>query len=587
MKYDCIIAGFGTAGSIAAITAGRLGLKTLVLDRNTAPGGTHTTGGVCGCYQQEAFGLLAELHREDNTQFLPGIRVHNFSESGKYLLERDALAAGVEIHYEAALVEVLTEGRRVTGVRYLENDELHTAEASVYLDGTGEGALCRLAGCAMSGGRKSDGVFQPFTNTMLLLSDHHVFLHNFDAGRIDPYREPEFSDTVLASYLVHRKEDYGVDTIDLVLSDILGVREGRHIDCGDNYTLEKFFRGEEVKEPLVYVWSNLDTHAKDLPLEDEPLLEWLIGCSLWGPNLSIPVPKQVIFPKEFDNLIAPGRQLGVDHDLGHALRMNSLMGVLGEAAAQITALAVRQGVAPRDVPYRDYAATLPLHSDRRQENEALRNQSLEAIRQGLDSDRCGEALWASRNRVPADLLAQWLEEAPAESPLRCHSAFALALQRDSRALPELRRMAALRDEYRPTHSRKYNHKRGYVSVFYLGCLRDAESIGLLGEIFGDDAADPSFEYQTHALGALLKIGDAHVERREEIADIIRRRIARGWMVATSFKVTGAMMKRLDTSFRIAVARSFRNWGVAGGESLLEGIAMESFEEGLARREGLL
>ena len=42
--YDVIIAGGGTAGAVAAISAGRAGLNTLVIEPLTALGGTQTFG---------------------------------------------------------------------------------------------------------------------------------------------------------------------------------------------------------------------------------------------------------------------------------------------------------------------------------------------------------------------------------------------------------------------------------------------------------------------------------------------------------------------------------------------------------------
>ncbi|MFR6034441.1 MAG: FAD-dependent oxidoreductase [Bacilli bacterium] len=44
--YDVVVIGGGTAGTIAAIQAGRLGAKTLVIESGSQLGGTMTTGGV-------------------------------------------------------------------------------------------------------------------------------------------------------------------------------------------------------------------------------------------------------------------------------------------------------------------------------------------------------------------------------------------------------------------------------------------------------------------------------------------------------------------------------------------------------------
>jgi len=64
MNYDIIVAGFGTAGAVAAIAAARRGAKVLVLEKGTYPGGLQTGGFITGYYVQEPTGLTAELERE-------------------------------------------------------------------------------------------------------------------------------------------------------------------------------------------------------------------------------------------------------------------------------------------------------------------------------------------------------------------------------------------------------------------------------------------------------------------------------------------------------------------------------------------
>ena len=47
LEVDVLVVGGGSAGHVAAIQAGRLGAKTVLLERNSQLGGTTTTGGVC------------------------------------------------------------------------------------------------------------------------------------------------------------------------------------------------------------------------------------------------------------------------------------------------------------------------------------------------------------------------------------------------------------------------------------------------------------------------------------------------------------------------------------------------------------
>ena len=95
--YDCIVAGFGTAGSVAAIAAGRLGASVLVLESGTAPGGTHTVGGV-GCYyfQQPVPGsLMAELDAACRHLISQSCWSTSLSETKKHVIEEKAAEAGL------------------------------------------------------------------------------------------------------------------------------------------------------------------------------------------------------------------------------------------------------------------------------------------------------------------------------------------------------------------------------------------------------------------------------------------------------------------------------------------------------------
>ena len=47
LDVDVLVVGGGSAGHVAAIQAGRMGAKTVLLERNSQLGGTTTTGGVC------------------------------------------------------------------------------------------------------------------------------------------------------------------------------------------------------------------------------------------------------------------------------------------------------------------------------------------------------------------------------------------------------------------------------------------------------------------------------------------------------------------------------------------------------------
>ena len=229
--YDCIVAGFGTAGSVAAIAAGRLGASVLVLESGTAPGGTHTVGGV-GCYyfQQPVPGsLMAELDAACRHLISQSCWSTSLSETKKHVIEEKAAEAGVEVRYEAVISACRVESGILREIRWSDPEGEHTATAACFIDATGDALLCDLAGARLSHGRTSDGLFQPFSNSMLQVNGLDVGMCNFDAGRIDQYCEPAFSRMMLTSSHLHLREDFSLFRKLIAASELPGVREGRRL----------------------------------------------------------------------------------------------------------------------------------------------------------------------------------------------------------------------------------------------------------------------------------------------------------------------------------------------------------------------
>lgn len=590
-RYDVIIAGFGTAGAHAAIAAGRRGLRCLILERNTYPGGTQTGGFIWGYYIQKPTGLTAEIAETVNRRCAEGRLGRQPVENRKFLFEEEALRYGAEIRYSAVVTGVSRDGDRVSGVVWLENGHLLSADAPVVIDATAEADLCVLAGAPTTHGRESDGQFQPFTCSFAVNGEISVSCWNFDAGCLDQTCAAELSETLLHCPAVHLHDDYCVLPRRLLApADLPGIREGRRIVSRRQVCFADFVAGRlDDSETIDYVYSNLDSHAKDFALESENYQDWIIGSSMWGPELVIPVPLGALFPVGVTGLIAAARHLGVDHDFGHAVRMNAGMGRAGECAGILAFLAKRQGCLPHEVAYHQLLAEMPVQSPSPL-SQNLRYTDLgdDEIRAGLAGDCPGAAIWSARHRRRLDLLRECLAaEGDDRRDLRRHAAFALALLDDRSALPELRACLRERDPFLPRTSRKENHRRGYVAAFLLGRLRDADSIGLLADCLQQNEGDDLYQYHSYAFTALLKIGEAHPERRPQVAEILRRRAEDPhWYLAKAMHLTDNI-RRMDSIYRLHIAAALKRWGIPN--RIMELLPLAEFcanDRGIARRLGL-
>jgi hypothetical protein len=95
----------------------------------------------------------------------------------------------------------------------------------------------------------------------------------------------------------------------------------------------------------------MDNHNKDIAFENDLQQDWAVAASLWGLNMSVPIPLGALIPKGIDNLLVAGRSLAVDHDLAACVRMKRDMQKCGEAAALAAMVAIQENLPLRNIPY--------------------------------------------------------------------------------------------------------------------------------------------------------------------------------------------------------------------------------------------
>lgn len=177
-KYDVIIVGGGTAGCAAAYTAGKLGLKTLLIEKNIHLGGTITSALVVPAMKSGEHQintdfyneLTAELHsiggqatyQENKGWFNP--------ELTKIALDTLMAKANVEVFFDCHIRNVILDGTRIKGVIISKemlsvyNDKIEkqdkellvSIEAKYVIDATGNCEIGKLCGCEFLAEMKKD-----------------------------------------------------------------------------------------------------------------------------------------------------------------------------------------------------------------------------------------------------------------------------------------------------------------------------------------------------------------------------------------------------------------------------------------------
>ena len=166
-EYDVIVAGSGPAGTAAAVMAGRMGAKVLIIEWNNAIGGistsgmmSHWTGSVTSPMYTEILQRSADMNEgEQKGKIQQFINPENLKSVYLDMLKD----ANVDVLLYTFVCGVVMEGDHLTGVITESKSGRRVFRSKVVVDGTGDGDVAAFAGVEYHKGRESDGKMQPTT----------------------------------------------------------------------------------------------------------------------------------------------------------------------------------------------------------------------------------------------------------------------------------------------------------------------------------------------------------------------------------------------------------------------------------------
>lgn len=184
---DVLVLGGGPGGIGAALSSARSGARTVIVERFGTFGGTWTSGLLSSImpfpFVRGIFGEIIEnlntaggwrrSEREDPYDTGPNARKGDATAWGhggvydaetlKTVLDRMIVEAGVTPYFFLQVVGVFREGDRVTGVVVESKEGRFVITADYFIDASGDGDVCHLAGVPTAYGRDSDAGVQPMT----------------------------------------------------------------------------------------------------------------------------------------------------------------------------------------------------------------------------------------------------------------------------------------------------------------------------------------------------------------------------------------------------------------------------------------
>lgn len=409
---DILIVGGGTAGTIAAIQAGRAGSKTVLIESGSQLGGTTTTGGVSfpGIFhawgKQIISGIGWELVMDCvklNGDRLPDFSIipnnttirhwqHQVTVNGPLytmLAEEKCLDAGVSIrYYETPSHIEFKNGKWM--VETVGKGISTQIICDQIIDCTGNALITSMAGFDVLreietqpgslvfriGGydfdeldltkipKKYHGLLRQNMLVNSIKEDPegtfphtvpygYVYVPNADSTTSETHTQTNIlGRTKLLDLLRTLKSFPGCENVRIVdLQTETAVRETYRIDGVLKITHTDYLEGKVFEDSITHSFYPVDLHREGKSIHQEFL----------EPGVVASIPLRALIPKRSKNFLVAGRCVSSDRMANSALRVQAPCMGMGQAAAVAAVLASKSGKTPAEVPMKDIRQLLEEH----------------------------------------------------------------------------------------------------------------------------------------------------------------------------------------------------------------------------------
>ncbi|MBN2215793.1 MAG: FAD-dependent oxidoreductase, partial [Pirellulales bacterium] len=330
-RYDVVVAGGGTSGAPAAISAARRGAKTLVIEYLPALGGVGTIGGINRYWHGNRVGFYDEVEQGVGAV---GARILGLGKAEFW--RRECRKAGVDIWLGTLACGAVVDGKTVKGVVVATPQGRAVVMADVVIDATANADVAAAAGaeCMSPGGNSlaMQMAGMPFRGPEDI-NRNTAFTFADDTDLVDTWRT-----LVMARQRWRNAYDLGqlVQTRGRrsIVGDLVLTPVDQHacrafpdsvLLCHSNYDKYNF-----AVNPLYLIRS-----------PDKHLMVWSY------------VPYRCLLPKDLEGILATGLGKSADSDAMPIVRMQSDMQNEGYAAGLAAAMAAEQGKPPRTIDVRE------------------------------------------------------------------------------------------------------------------------------------------------------------------------------------------------------------------------------------------
>jgi hypothetical protein len=489
VETDVVIAGGGPAGALAAIAAGREGARVILMEAAPLLGGVMTGGGVHYYYLGVSGGLQDEVdaRTEQMNQRISRSTRGFHPDARKLVLHQMAQEAGVEVWLRTCVTGVVTEDGRVTGVIVDGEPGRVAVLCGVCIDATGGGFV---------EGRE------------------HMWRAPYDEGNRLHYCSP-----------------------------ILGLRQSRQAVGDYTLTLDDMFLQQCFPDTVGKCSAHYDDHALDYASDTYQVQVLADVTGNRQTQLTCDVPYRSLLVSGIEGLLVAGRCISMTLAAQCCLRMQKDMHRIGEAAGIAAALAVRDGVTPRQISVEELQAELVKSGVLTQEEiadgaaETLRGvRPPDELVRELTGERVAPAMYGlyCHGDAAFEALERALESEDGDTAR--WAALVLGAHRQESARETLMAMLLERDAAAPPG--RYTQPRWFSAMVCLSYMGGDGVMDALIDVLDVEMDMPN--HWLHALRGLARQGDAKAAgpikdflervRRDEkhLPEKGKLRMAAGW-----------------------------------------------------------
>lgn len=366
-EVDVLVVGGGTAGTVAAIQAGRSGAKTLLVERHSQLGGQMTTGGVAFPGLFDAWGKqviggvgwelvkesveidggkLPDFSKVPKKHYMNQVHINQFLYS--ILAEEKCEKAGVQIAYYE-FPQAVTKTAQGWIVDCLGFGTKRQVKCKQIIDCTGGAEVVGLMGYE----RLRDNETQPGSYLFSLGKEHNpaesqlhrLYVHGADSTN---------SRTVTEANLTGRKEILKKVRQSkkrlMHLQPETGFRESYRIVGETIITVNDYTSGKVFDDAVGYAFYPVDLHTKS-GVKPKPL----------KPGVVPTIPLSALIPKNSQNVIVAGRCISSDRLANSGLRVQASCMSMAQAAGVSAALAAKKNTTPLNVPIDEIRQEISAH----------------------------------------------------------------------------------------------------------------------------------------------------------------------------------------------------------------------------------